>query len=202
MTKTVFGKVMWVGRATVFLVGLAVILALVFGVAVTALAGTGVGAPFNLGKVNSVNAVSTLVGSASGPMLKVDNNAGAGTAIRLETEPGRPPMSVNSSAVVTGLNSDMLDGQDASSFLPAKTYTKESTSTGFDIGGGVFLHETYCDAGDTILSGGHFELDPGTTLVASGPNDFHEGWQIQWKNDGTADSITISAYCADFGTPH
>jgi hypothetical protein len=33
MARSVFGKVMWVGRATVFLVGLAVILALVFGAA-------------------------------------------------------------------------------------------------------------------------------------------------------------------------
>ena len=44
MIRSVFGKVMWVGRATVFLAGLAVILALVFGVALVALAGMG-GAP-------------------------------------------------------------------------------------------------------------------------------------------------------------
>jgi hypothetical protein len=43
MLKSAAGKVMWLGRATVFLVSLAVILALVFGVATTALAGTGVG---------------------------------------------------------------------------------------------------------------------------------------------------------------
>ena len=33
MVRTVFGKVMWVGRATIFVVGLTMILALVFGVA-------------------------------------------------------------------------------------------------------------------------------------------------------------------------
>jgi hypothetical protein len=37
MIRSVVGKVMWVGRATVFLVGLAVTLALVFGVATAAL---------------------------------------------------------------------------------------------------------------------------------------------------------------------
>ena len=41
MDRSVFGKVMWVGRVTVFLVGLAVILALVFRVASVALAGMG-----------------------------------------------------------------------------------------------------------------------------------------------------------------
>ena len=33
MTRMIFGKVMWVGRATVLLVGFAVMLALVFGAA-------------------------------------------------------------------------------------------------------------------------------------------------------------------------
>jgi hypothetical protein len=33
MVKSTVSKVMWVGRATVFMVGIAVILALVFGVA-------------------------------------------------------------------------------------------------------------------------------------------------------------------------
>ncbi len=39
--RNMASKVMWVGRATVFLVGLAVILALVFGVATMALGATG-----------------------------------------------------------------------------------------------------------------------------------------------------------------
>jgi len=47
MLRSAANKVMWVGRATVFLVGLAVILALVVGFATAALAGTGVGATFN-----------------------------------------------------------------------------------------------------------------------------------------------------------
>jgi hypothetical protein len=55
MLRSTLSKVMWVGRATVFLVGLAVILAVVLGVATAALAGTGVGAAFNLGKLNTVN---------------------------------------------------------------------------------------------------------------------------------------------------
>jgi hypothetical protein len=41
MVRTVFGKAMWVGRATIFLMGMAMILALVFGVATKALGATG-----------------------------------------------------------------------------------------------------------------------------------------------------------------
>jgi hypothetical protein len=42
-------NVMWVGRATTFLVGLAVILALMFGVATASLAGTGAGGDLQSG---------------------------------------------------------------------------------------------------------------------------------------------------------
>jgi hypothetical protein len=41
MIRSAASKVMWVGRAAVFVVGLAVILALVFGIASAALAGNG-----------------------------------------------------------------------------------------------------------------------------------------------------------------
>lgn len=53
MTKLIVGKVMWVGRATVFTIGLAVTLALMLGVATTALAAVP-GDPFKLGKINAV----------------------------------------------------------------------------------------------------------------------------------------------------
>jgi hypothetical protein len=123
LTRIIFGKVMWVGRATIFLVGLAVILALTVGLASAALAGTGVGATFNLGNTNTVNALSSLVGSVAGPALTVDNNssvAGA-TALRLEVEPGKPPMTVNSTAEVHGLNVDSLDSRNSSEFLQEST---------------------------------------------------------------------------------
>ena len=50
-------------------------MALVLGVASTALAGTGVGGTLNLGKVNTVDAVSKVVGSVAGPSLKMANNS-------------------------------------------------------------------------------------------------------------------------------
>jgi hypothetical protein len=78
MIRSAVGKVMWVGRATVFMVGLAVIMALVLSMTSAALAGTGVGANFNLGKTNTVNRLSQLVGSTDNALLRIDNN-NAGT---------------------------------------------------------------------------------------------------------------------------
>jgi hypothetical protein len=118
--KAIASKVIWVGRATVFLVGLSVILAVVLGVAETALAGTGAGAPFNLGQKYTVNRLSSLVGSVgSGASLLIANNStnANATALTLQVERGKAPLRVNSPAKVDRLNADMLDGQDSSSLL-------------------------------------------------------------------------------------
>jgi hypothetical protein len=112
MLRATVSKVMWVGRATVFLVGLAVIMAVVLGLATAALAGTGVGAAFDLGKINTVNRLSQLVGSTDNAMLRLDNNnTGTGaTALNLQVEPGHAPMQVNSTTKVARLNADAVDG--------------------------------------------------------------------------------------------
>ena len=128
MVKSVFSKVMWVGRATVFLVGLAVILALVFGVATAAFAALSKpGDPFKLGVVNEINRLTTLVGTKAGAMLKVDNN-GTGTALQFEAEAGKPPLVVKAnSGTATNFSADRLDGMDSSQ-LPPRGYAQVSTS--------------------------------------------------------------------------
>lgn len=98
MLRSVVSRVMWVGRATVFLVGLAVILALIFGIASTAFGANG--KPFLLGKKNVASAVSSLVKRGAGPALKLQVGSG-------------PPMAVNSSKKVANLNADKLDGLDS-----------------------------------------------------------------------------------------
>jgi hypothetical protein len=187
MLKTISSKVVWVGRAASIVFGLVLVLALIFGVATAAFGANG--ASFLLGESNVASAVSKLIKQGAGPALELRVDSGA-------------PLKVNSDDKVTNLNADKLDDKNAGSFLPKATYTKSQDTTGTDVGGGVRLAETFCDGGDVVLSGGHFGLDAGTTLVASGPEDFHEGWQLQWINDGTADSIDVSVYCADFGQPH
>jgi hypothetical protein len=106
-----------------------VILALVFGAAATALAGTGVGATFNLGRANTVDRVSSLVGSHAGSMLMIDNN-GTGTALDLRVGPSTAtptdnnvtPMRVNSQKMVPNLNADQVDGEQASDLAESRGY--------------------------------------------------------------------------------
>jgi hypothetical protein len=112
MTKKIAKKAMGIARGTALTLGVAVMLALLLGVATTALAGTGVGARFQLGQTNTVNAVTMLVGSVAGPSLQVDNNSthANATALDLQVEPGKAPMKVNSDTRVANFNADKLDG--------------------------------------------------------------------------------------------
>jgi hypothetical protein len=98
MLRNAARKVMWVGRATVFLVGLAVILALVLGVATAALGANG--DFFRVGQSNFASAVSVLDKSGAGPALRLLVDSGA-------------PLAVNSSTKVSNLNADRLDGKHA-----------------------------------------------------------------------------------------
>ena len=123
MIRSAASKVMWVGRATVFLVGLAVILALLFGVASTALGKNG--QALILGKGDNVaTKVTGLIGKvATGSALVVKNPSG-GSALELRV--GDPaaapstkttaPMKVDSEAKVANLNADELDGEDSEAF--------------------------------------------------------------------------------------
>lgn len=122
MTKTIFSKVMWVGRATVFLVGLAVVLALIVGVA-TAAFGANNG-NLILGQTNVATLITRLAGpeGVNGAMLEVqNNNAGDNdTALSLKVQPGEPPMKVNSTQTVSNLtagNADKLGGEPAADYL-------------------------------------------------------------------------------------
>jgi len=143
------------GRVAVSAVGLAVVLALVLGVATTALAGTGVGATLNLGKVNSVSALSTLVGGTASSMLKVDNN-GAGTALDLQVGPSTTPpeqktaapMKVDSQAKVANLNADEIDGKDAGAFAPASGFGAAKV---IDVSGAQVPEGTYTSKGGTLV---------------------------------------------------
>ena len=214
ITKTVLARIWWLGRGTATVMGVAVMLALSVGLASTALAGTGIGAPFNLGKINTVNAVSSLVGSVAGSSLKIDNNsAGVGaTALRLEVEPGKPPMSVNSTTEVQGLNVDSLDSRNSSEFLqestdrddflPNDTYVKEASKLGPGSSGTVFA-SVDCDAGDKLLGGGGRAASPNEdTATASLPFIDAQGWDFQIRDNGSPSTVDAFVLCADFPPEH
>jgi hypothetical protein len=80
--------------------GLALVLALLFGVASMALGANG--KPFILGKVaNTASKVTGLVKRGAGPALSLRVGSG-------------PPLAVDSDAQVANLNADQLDGKDSS----------------------------------------------------------------------------------------
>src|SRR5215216_648236 len=113
MVRSVAKKVMRAGRATVFLMGLTLMLALVFGIASTALGANG--GNFILGSLNNTaTAITKLTGTVGGgPALQVSNpstNTGS-TALDLQVATGKAPMKVNRTTKVTNLNSDLLDGK-------------------------------------------------------------------------------------------
>ena len=81
---------------------LAVVASLTLATASVALAGSGVGGVFNLGKTNTVNAITKLTGSVAGSSLQIINNSteAAATALDLRVASGKPPLKVNSTTKV------------------------------------------------------------------------------------------------------
>jgi hypothetical protein len=201
MLRSAASKVMWVGRATVFLVGLAVILALVLGVATTALGANG--QAWILGQGNVATAITSLggAGGVNGPMVRITNNdADANdTALDLRVQSGEAPMRANSESRVDNLNADKLDGVDSAALIRWASIYERTLNTN----GGAGPDETAtaaleCDHADTILSGGFTNMDNGTHLIGSWTGKGTGGSHfVQWRNNATVDTIEIIVKCAD-----
>ena len=221
--KRAVNKVMLVGRATVFTVGLAVTLALMAGVATAALAAVP-GDPLKLGQRNAMDALTTLAGSANGAMLKIENNFAetkGASALALKVPQGNPPLTVNPEAgTATNLSADKLDGLDQGAFLrsgakandadrldgmdsaalyPTRTYGLNVRKKG---GGGqgplVMIPEgVHCDPGDKLVTGGAgpVNFDPEDALLESAPHD--EGWWAMMRDGGEPSTLEIVVRCAD-----
>ena len=86
--------------------------------ATSVIAGTGIGAVFNLGRVNKVNLVTVLQGSTTSRLLQV-TNTGTGPALQLTVKAGAAPLQVGSEVKVAHLNADKLDGLDSTAFRKA-----------------------------------------------------------------------------------
>ena len=98
--------------------------------ATSALAGTGIGAVFNLGKTNTVNATSGLAGKTAGPLLNITAQ-GTGPALSLHVRNGKAPLTVSSATQVPNLNASLLGGLPAASFVQGsgqvRAYTRQLT---------------------------------------------------------------------------
>jgi|SRR5215208_1140566 hypothetical protein len=170
MIRSVASRVMWVGRATVFTVGLAVIVGVVFGLASLALAHTGSAGLLHLGHSNTSNAITRLAGTVVGPMVRLDNNSTgtAASALDLQVEPGKAPMTVNSSAKVANLNADQLDGKSDTDFYAAGSKVADSESLDGKDFSAFGATEVIRDQGPLPLEG-TFTSNGGTLIIlASG----------------------------------
>ena len=207
MVKTIFSGAWRIGWVTALALGLAVMLALVVGVASAAFGANG--QAWILGKGNVATAITKLAGAAgvNGPMLQlINNNADPNdTALDLRVQAGEAPMRVNSTTRVDSLNADLLDGQDASQFVPTNTnsfvrnriYRNESAlGPGTQLGDGTFVQAAACNAGDVVLSGGPANLSGTTDMVESFPNNSGT-WSARVDKNGLTDNYSVVVQCAD-----
>lgn len=111
MIRNVAGKVVWMARVTTVVGGLAIMLAMVLGMATMALGADG--DFFKVGRINVAESVSKLIKSGAGPALELQVDSG-------------PPMKVNSQAKVAKLNSDRLDGVDSTGFYASGSKVADS----------------------------------------------------------------------------
>jgi hypothetical protein len=197
MFKRVVGGVMWLGRITVFIVGLAVVTALVVDAAGPVMEKNG--KPLILGITkNTATNVTQLVGKvATGAAFRVSNPSG-GTALELVVDAAVPPMSVNSTTVVSNLNADLLDGKSAADFLGTNVIKRESAvEAGTDKGDGTFVISQSCNAGEQLLSGGPANVNAASWMVESFPTPGStNSWTARINKNGAADNFSVVVLCA------
>jgi hypothetical protein len=145
-----------------------------------ALAGTGVGGIFNLGRVNSVNASTQLAGSSKSPLLQIHNSDRLGSGVGIKVAQGQPPLVVNSSTEVPNLNAGYLGGLNSSAF---QQVVMGSCSNG--------------TAYSSISTNGFFQCTTSTVLpidiTTSSP-----GYNL--NNSLTPSSLELDISCHDPGT--
>ena len=172
--------------------GLAVVLALVVGVASTALAANG--QPFLLGKLtNTATAITRLSANIAGPALQVNNTstAPAATALNLNVASGKPPMTVSATAgKATNLNADKVDGKDSTAFVTGPgdlTFVDERFSDPDGLGGAKGFSNPVAVPGAQIQA---------ACLVQSGGSEMFLNRTSDvstlslWRDDGGANPIS------------
>jgi hypothetical protein len=137
---------------------LAVVASLTLATTSVALAGSGVGGVFNLGKTNTVNAITKLTGSVAGSSLQIFNNStdAAATAMELRVASGKPPLKVNSTTKVANLNADRLDDKDSTELAPILRAQQDGIANGQLVSGTTEVNSVAIEApvdGVLMISG-------------------------------------------------
>jgi hypothetical protein len=104
-------------------------------------------------------------------------------------------MSVNSDGRIASFNADKLGGQDASAFMPAKTYRVDKPIT-VDV---VFSTAVLCDAGDLAISSAWANKDATTEITTAAPSIANPGAMIYLINSDSLllEDMTLMVVCAD-----
>jgi hypothetical protein len=226
--KTMATKAMTItmamARGTATMMGLAVMLAVVFGAGSTALAAVP-GDPLKLGRINAVDALTQLIGTRNNALLRIENDSKgtSATALELQVDPQRPPIKTNSLTKVENLHADLLDGRSADQFangiggtavdadkldgkhsagyFSGNFYDRIKSDTGPGNGFDNLVGAD-CDQGDVALGGGGDLLSVNSSdyLVATGPGVASEGrsWFARFRDDGAASVHAAWVRCADF----
>ena len=195
MLRSMASKVAWVGRTASMVFGLALVLALVFGVASVALSATG--GNFILGKANEATTVSKLTASIAGPALTLVNQStdAAATALNISVASGKAPLRVNAAAgTATNLSADELDGKDAS---------------GFYAQGSKVVDSAHADQADSATSASRaadadtLEGKDSSAFQSSNPCPsgtlFHEGACVETAKRGPAAFPNAESVCLQAG---
>jgi hypothetical protein len=203
MVRSTLAKVMWVGKATVFMIGLAMIMALVLGVATAALGTTG--ANFILGKVNNTaetptGLVSTLADATKSALIVTNKSGGAALELRVgnASTPANDisPMKVNSNKVVTNLNADTLDGKNSSDFAAAYKRTVVVSPVGTPTQNGTALLDAIAGTTDASATKPYLiHIEPATYDLGNGSLSMK-----QWVDvEGSGELNTIITSGVDGG---
>ena len=181
MMREAASKVAWVGRAASMVFGLAIVLALMVGVASAAFGANG--DFFKVGRSNVATAVSTLTRRGAGPALSLKVGSGA-------------PLAVNSSNKVANLNADRLDGLDSTRLVETRGDVNGNSAnfsgilehsegasflnTGFHT---VVAHATQGPPVDVLLSCPS-QTSAGTLRIINKTTDFGDSQRV-WVDDGS-----------------
>lgn len=182
MMRSVASKVAWVGRTASMVFGLALVLALMVGVATAALGANG--DFFKVGKGNVASAVSTLTKNGAGPALRLKVGSGA-------------PLAVNSSTRVANLNADRLDGLDSTRLIEARGDVSGNSANFSGIlehsEGASFLntglHTVVAHAPEgppvDVLLSCPSQTSAGTLRIVNNTSEFGDSQRV-WVDDGSA----------------
>jgi hypothetical protein len=153
------------------------------------------GGNFILGQGNSASSTTGLSAGTTGPALRVTNTS-TGTAGSFNAAAGHPALAVNTTAKVSKLNADLLDGKDSTSFASTANYRQvgpvaitapDQSSNGTTIatvGNFTFAGACFRDLGgppmDTVVidiqsAVGHSTFGTMTQAPAGGAGDMTQG---------------------------